>query len=252
MHTPIKLVQYTQQSLNESSNVQYFKYNLCGRCCFYNFTESAHLYVVGFAVTHFAKVAFLWRWDTFILTVRRWWRRWEVITASRVSRGRAHRKRGRPPRCSPPVWAVTLTVQALTAARPLLFAHPLPLHSLAQEAVVIIISPAPGAAIIPAIPVHLHQVITAAAASPRKATIGSSFSSPTADGGVISTAAVIKVPAVAAAGTAAPLIIRATEIKQVKGKQKHEVNLEPHCFAVTIYTSDVCSAVIVILCFDMT
>lgn len=181
--------------------------------------------VPSFAVTHLAEVTFLWRWHTFIITVRWRRRRWVVITATGIPRGRVLRKWWGSTWRPPPIRAVALAVQSFPAACPLLLAHLLPLHGFSQEAVVIIISPAPGAAASPAILLKVHQIVTAAAASPWEATVGPSVSSPTSIGGVVAAPAVIKVAIVAAAGTTAPPIIRAKETRkrkiEIEGKQEH-------------------------------
>lgn len=162
--------------------------------------------------THLAEVAFLRRWHTFLVTVWWRWRWWVVVTATRVSRGRVHREWWGSTRCPPPVWAVALGVQSVPAASPLLLTQLLPLHGLSQEAVVIVISPAPRTPVGPMIPLQVHQVITAAAASPGEATVSTSSSfSPPIIRGVITTSAVVKVTVVATASTAAPLIIRTEE-----------------------------------------
>ena len=162
-------------------------------------------------VTHLTEVGF-----PFIFAVRGRWRRRVVVTATRVPRGRAHRKRRGPARCPPPVRAVTLAVQVFPAACPLLLAHLLLLHSLSQQAVIVIIPTAPGSTSVPPIPLHVHQIIAAAAAFPREVTGGSSLSSSPIFRGVVTTPAVIKVAAVAtaaaaAAGTGAPVIVRTAD-----------------------------------------
>ncbi len=177
--------------------------------------------LLSFFMTHLAEIAFLWRWHTFIFTVRWRWRWWVVISAPGETRGWVLGKWWGATWRSPPIWAVALTIQAIPAACPLLLTQLLPLHGFSQEAVIIIVSPAPAIA---ARPVQVHQIITAAAASPREATVGPSVSPPTIIGGVVTASAVVKVAVVAAAGATAPPIIRAeeTESSTLRGNRKIE------------------------------
>lgn len=131
--------------------------------------------------------------------------------ATRVPRGRVLRKRRWPTWRPPAIRAVALTVQPIPAACPLLLAQLLPLHGFSQEAVVVIISPSPGAAASPPISLQVHQIVAAVTASPWEPTVGPSVSSAAIIGGVVAVPAVIKVAVVAAAGTAAPPIIRAKQ-----------------------------------------
>ena len=173
----------------------------------------------SFAVTHLAEVAFLWRWDTVIVTVRWRQRRWVVISATGVSRRWHLREWWGPTWRPPPIWAVALAVQSVPAACPLLLTHLLPLHGFSQEAVIVVISPAPGAAAsIPAFPLHVHQIIPAVAAPALEATGSPSVSSPAILRGIVAPPTVIIVAVVAAAGATAPTIIRAEETESNKIK----------------------------------
>lgn len=134
--------------------------------------------------------------------------------ATGVSRGRVLRKWGGPARRPPPIRAVALAVQSIAAARPLLLAHLLPLHGFSQEAVIVIIPAAPGAAARPVTPLQIHQIVTAAAASPWEGAVATPVSSPAIIGGVVTTPAVVEV--VSAAGAAAPPVIRAKETESSK------------------------------------
>ena len=177
-------------------------------------------------MTHLAEVAFLWGWDTFIVTVRRRQRRWVVISTTGVSRRWHLRKWWGPTWRLPPIQAVALTVQSVPAACPLLLTHLLLLHGFLQEAVIVIISPAPGAAAtIPVIPLHIHQIIPATAASPLEASGGPSVSSPPIFWGIVAPPAVVIVAIVATAGATAPAIIRAEETESRKIQHRE---FKPH------------------------
>ncbi|TNN67763.1 hypothetical protein EYF80_022078 [Liparis tanakae] len=134
-------------------------------------------------------------------------RRGPVVAAPGVPGGRGVRERRGPARRPPPVRAVALAVQALAAARPLLLAHPLPLHGLSQEAVVVVVSPAPGGVGgVRAVPVQGHQVVAAAAASAREAPVAPAVCSAAVLGGGGAAPAVVDVAVVPAAGAAAPAV----------------------------------------------